>query len=101
MKRPEDHPGELRQCGTVYRLDLSDKDFGKIDVDIATGDLNRLLSAFFDSLPPKQKEKLEIHFKKVENAICDRTGNFAVITQPVLNKKVLKEKNDYIVEQTA
>ena len=97
MSYKEDHQAVLDMCGTVYKIDLRDKgnQFGEIYVAIATGELNRVFKAFYESLPAKQKEKLADPYKKISNAILDRAGKFAVIAKPVLNKDVLKESNDY------
>ena len=99
MTYKDDHQAVLNQCGTVYKLDLSDKgnQFGEIHVDLASGELNRILKAFYESLPPKEKEAITTHYEKVSSAILNRTGKFAVIIKPVLNKDSLKEKSDYIM----
>lgn len=99
MSYKEDHCAVLNSCGTVYKLDLSDKgnQLGKIHVDLATGELNRILEAFYESLPPKQKEMLTDNYEKLSSAISDRTGKFSVIIKPVLNKNVLMENDDYIL----
>ena len=97
MSYKEDHCAVLNSCGTVYKLDLSDKEnrLGDIHVDLATGELNRILKAFYESLPPKQKEALTEHYEKVSSAISGRTGKFAVIIKPVLNKDRIKERDEY------
>ena len=101
MSYKEDHCAVLNSCGTVYRLDLSENSkglpTGDVHVDITTGELNRILKAFYESLPPKQKETITAHYEKVSKAISNRRGKFAVILKPVLNKNMLIENNDYIL----
>jgi len=97
MSFQEDHQAILKNCGTVSKLDLRDKgnQFREIYVDVSTGELNRILEVFYESLPPSQKEKLSEPYNKIRNAIFNRAGKFAVLCKPVLNVDVLKENNDY------
>ena len=85
------HKAVLNQCGTVYKLDLSDKEnqFGEIHVDIATGELNRILAEFYKTLPSYQQEAIMDPYQKITNAVTKRSGKFSVIIEPVLNKSIL------------
>ncbi|MDK2955375.1 MAG: hypothetical protein PWQ57_871 [Desulfovibrionales bacterium] len=88
----------LTNCGTVMSCDMrQDERFAIIRVDIAGPEIRRILEAFFESLPPSQKDSIKKEYSKIATAISNRYGKFEVDIQPVFNKEVLEESGDLVL----
>jgi hypothetical protein len=86
---------DFRNFGTVMSLDLTTHEiFGKIEVEITSGDIGRIIEYAFERLPDKTEYQ-----KKCKDSVCGWLLNYKKIVeikfQPVLNKKVLQEYKAY------
>ncbi|MCX5825333.1 MAG: hypothetical protein NTY86_18025 [Deltaproteobacteria bacterium] len=82
---------ELNNFGTVVSLDLTGhEDFGQVVIELASGEIGRLIEILYENLP----DKTEID-KKCRESLTSRllVGKIKmeIYITPVLNKSLLKE----------
>ncbi len=88
---------KLRGMGTVFRLDLTHHEvFGRVEVELDNLDFQTLMEYAFDQIPDRTDYQ-----KKCKNSVWGWLSNeqFEVMILPVLNKKVMKEYGDLILER--
>ena len=81
----------LKGFGTVTKLDLAAHEtFGHIEVELARGEIRRLLELAFESLPEKTDYQ-----KKCKDSLWGwlDDSEMEISICPVLNKEVLKTSN--------
>ncbi len=84
---------DFHNFGTVMSLDLTSHEiFGKIEIEIASGEIRRIIEYAFEMLPDKTEYQ-----KKCKDSVWGwlSNKNIEIKFQPVLNKKVLQEYNAY------
>lgn len=87
---------EFRNFGTVVSLDLTaNETLGKINVELTSAEIRQIIDYIFERLPEKTDYQ-----KKCKDSIwgCLYKSKVDITFQPVLNKNVLKEWNEYKIE---
>lgn len=82
---------DLQNFGTVMSLDLKRHDvFGEVKIELAPGEISRIIEAFYDQLPEKTAFD-----KKYKSSLSSKLllgkPNLIINIYPVLNIPVLKE----------
>ena len=88
---------ELNNFGTVVSLDLTGhEDFGQIVVELAGGEIGRLIDILYENIPDKTELDKKCKASLTSRLLVGKIKMEIYIT-PVLNKSLLKECKALII----